>query len=413
VNAIANNPPKRILIIAFGVPPTRGPRPARAWHLARHLPTHGWEAIVLTPRHPGRRVTVAKSREHRDYPIPLRQVADPSGAPFWLQETGYRDILLSWRKKMPRGNADQALPGLYGREIPTDEELALELPPEPRTALQRIVFALRCRPDTRAGWIDPAMRAARAVAQSLSFDAVLAPASPRSGQLVARAVAKERRVPLLVDDLPPSFDEADLGERVRNLSEARPPDRDGLPEPAPVAADTRPITLLHAGPTAIRGRDPLPALDGVRWLLDSGRVTSGGIRIRFLGARDPRLGPAVSARSLGSVVTLEPEVPWLVSLHSQAEASALLLCLGPGDACRLPDRAIESLCVRRPLFVIGPVDDVMRNYITTTGAGRICADAAQLADALLESTTSWSAWKEEGVAPFRAGNVAAELAKRL
>jgi hypothetical protein len=398
-----NAPAKRILIVAFGVPPTRSPRPGRAWHLARHLPAHGWEAILLTPRHPRRRVTVLKSREHRDCPIPLRQVTDPSGAPFWLQETGYRDLLLRWRKNTPRGSADQSLPGLYGRENPTDEELALELPPEPRNAWQRIVLALRCRPDARAGWIDPAIGAARAIAQILPFDAVLAPATPRSGLRIARAIATERKVPLVVDDLPPSFDEADLvGYEPGHAPEA------AVPPAAP-----RAIALLHAGPTAIRGRDPLPSLDAARRLLDSGRVAPGMIRIRFLGAGDPRLGPAISARSLGPVVTLEPEVPWLVSLQSQAEAGALLLCLGPGDAGRLPDRAIEALCVRRPLLITGSVDVHMRNYISSTGAGRICTDSAQLADAIVESTSPWSAWREDGIAPYHARSVTAELLKRL
>ncbi len=86
----------------------------------------------------------------------------------------------------------------------------MEPPPEPRTAVQRVIFGLRCRPDARAGWIDPALRAARAIAQSLSYDAVLAPRSPKSAQAIARAIARERKIPLINDDLPPSFDEADL-----------------------------------------------------------------------------------------------------------------------------------------------------------------------------------------------------------
>jgi hypothetical protein len=388
--------------------------------MARYLPEHGWEAIVLTPKHPRRRVTVARSREHRDYPIPLRQVADPSGASYWLQETEYRDLLLSWRKKLPRGNADQSLPGLYGREIPTDEELALEPPPEPRTALQRVAFGLRCRPDARAGWIDPALRAARAIAQSLSYDAVLAPRSPKSAQAIARAIARERKIPLINDDLSPSFDEADLlgsGERVDDArlaaSPASPapetPDRSAS---APPLSPTR-IVLVHAGPTAVHGRNPLIVLDAARRLLDAGRISSGGIRIRFLGARDPRLGPAIAARSLTSIVTLEPEVPWLVSLQTQAEASALLLTLGPGDGGRLPDRALEALSVRRPLLVTGSADPGVRDFLAKTQAGTFCADNTELADAIARIAEQPVVWREEGIAPYRARNVAAELARRL
>jgi hypothetical protein len=351
-------------------------------------------------------VTVLKSREHRDHPIPLRQVADPSGVPFWLQETEYRDLLLSWRKKRPRGNADQSLPGLYGREVATDEELGLELPPAPRTAWQRVVHALRCRPDARAGWIEPALQAARALAQAMPYEAVLALSAPRSAHTIARRIAAERKVSCLIDDLPPSFDEADLAEPGAGESDLARTAAD------PQLSSRRPIVLVHAGPTAVHGRDPLIALDAARRLLDTGRLAAGGIRIRFLGASDPRLGPAVSARSLGAIVTLEPETPWLVSMQTQAQASALLLCLGPGDSGRLPDRAIEALCVRRPLLVTGSVDAGLREFLMRTGAGTVCGDSAELANAIVTCSEGWQAWREEGIAPYRAVNVVAELAKR-
>jgi hypothetical protein len=347
----------------------------------------------------------------------LRQVADPSGASYWLQETEYRDLLLSWRKKTRRENVDQSLPGLYGREIPTDEELALEPPPEPRSALQRIHFGLRCRPDARAGWIDPALRAARAIAQGLSYDAVLAPPSPRSAQAIAQAIARERKIPIIEDDLPPSFDEADLPSRAGTdpASTAAPDPPAVTPaDPPPAAwAGPRPIVLVHAGPTAVRGRDPLIVLDAARRLLDTGRVAPTGIRVRFLGARDPRLGPAIAARSLGSIVTLEPDVPWAISLQTQAEATALLLVLGPGDAGRLPDRAIEALSVHRPLLVTGAADAGLRDFLAATRAGAAYADRAALAEGIAGLEERPVAFSEEGIAPYRARNVVAELVGRL
>ena len=55
---------KRLLVVSFSVPPTRGMNASRAFHLARRLPALGWEAIVLTPRHPQRRLKVEKTHEH-------------------------------------------------------------------------------------------------------------------------------------------------------------------------------------------------------------------------------------------------------------------------------------------------------------------------------------------------------------
>ena len=285
-------------------------------------------------------------------------------------------------------------PGSYGREIPGDDEIALEPPPAPRTAVQRIVFGLRCRPDARAGWIDPALQAGRAVARILPYDAVIAPRSAPSARAIARSIARVRKIPLLVDDLPPSFDEADL------LKPVEPP--------------SGPIVLVHAGPTALRGRDPQIVLDAIRRLLDNGRFGNSGIRLRFLGARDPGLGPG-DRRWLPRLRSsrLEPEVPWMVSLQTQAEASALVVALGPGDAGRLPDRMIEALTVRRRLLVVGSADADVRRFLTATRAGAVYNDSRSLADAIAGIAQAPIQLSEEGIAPYRAWNVVARLVERL
>lgn len=393
---------KRLLLISFALPPTPGTNPSRAWHIARHLPAFGWEAIVVTPRHPRRRTTVESAREHRDHAIPLRRVIDPSGAPFWLQETAYRDLAAGWRKIAPPANADQDLPGLYGRQEPAPEEAALDPVPRPSKLWHALLAAGRFVPDARAGWIAPAVAAARAAAEILKPDAVYSVSPPLSAHCVASRVAGALGIPWLADlRLPWAQSSYGLAGRrrgaglLRRALRAGPggridlrPSFDDLDwksegvEPGRVRTD--PFVLLHAGPTAIAGRDPIPVLDAVRSLIDRGVVRAEAIRVRFLGANDPRLASAIVARRLGSVVTREPAVPWEVSIQTQAESPALLLLLGPGDEGRLPDRLLEALSVRRPLFVVGRPGGSARELVEASGIGTVCADSGALADRIAE-----------------------------
>ncbi len=422
---------KRLLVVSFALPPTLGSNPSRAWHLARHLPAFGWEAIVVTPRHPRRRMTVENAREHRDHSIPLRRVLDPSGASFWLQETGYRDLAADWRRNAPIPNADQDLPGLYGRQDPTPEEAGLAPPPRPTSAWRSAVAALRYVPDARAGWIGPATAAARAVAETLRPDAIYSVSPPLSAHCVASRIAADLRVPWLADLRFPWADSAHgLAGRLRGAGILRRAIRAGPGAPVDLRpsfdeldwkpsgsrtakARTDPLVLLHAGPTAVAGRDPIPVLDAVRALIDRGAIRADAIRLRFIGANDPRLAAAIVARRLGSVATLEPAVPWEVSIQSQAEAAALLLILGPGDAGRIPDRLLEAFAVRRPLIETGPGDPVCEGLIRSSRIRGSCGDDAVLANRiarLIEADAGVLAapvdLDEDAIAPYRALSIA-------
>lgn len=387
---------KRLLVIAFGVPPTRGPRPGRVWHFARHLPEHGWEAIVLTPRHPRRRVTVEKTREHREYPIPLRRVLDPSGIPYWLQETGYRDVLFSLRQAGRPEEIEPSLPGLYGKESLEPELLALEAPPRPRNSWQRISSWFRCNPDARAGWIQPGLGAARAVCEALAPDAVYSMSPPMTSHRIAMRVAENLRIPWIADlhespsDAPRNL--IDQWRRAHILRGARTFQLPASYDPADLhgaAADLTspegPIVLIHAGSTVVNGRDPLMLLNALRHILDAKAISTNRLRVRILGAKDPRLSAAIAERFLSGIVTLEPEVPWEISLETQAEATALLLALGPGDRNRVPDRLMEALTARKPVLAFGRTAEDFEGLIRSQlRAGSVYTDSSSLAGAITD-----------------------------
>ncbi len=167
--------------------------------MARHLPALGWEAVVLTPRHPRRHFAVEKTREHQDFPIPLRRVSDPAGHSYWLQETEYRDPAASKRKPERRPDDGLALPGLYGKEILTPDEVALEVPPARTNWLRDPLAAFRASPDARAGWIRPALEAARAVCEALRPEAVYSISPPVSAHAIAGQIAARAGIPWVAD----------------------------------------------------------------------------------------------------------------------------------------------------------------------------------------------------------------------
>ncbi|MDM7913742.1 MAG: hypothetical protein QUU85_00545, partial [Candidatus Eisenbacteria bacterium] len=191
---------KRLLVIAYAVPPTRGASPGRVGHLIRHLPAHGWEAVVLTPRHPERVVTAEKTREHRNYPIPLRLVHDGGGVPYWLQETGFQELFAGLRKAAGPPAAAEQTPGLYGKRAIDPEAQALEDPPVPKWAWQRLIVTAQSNPDHRAGWVEPGLQAARAVAQALRLDAVYSLSPPVTAHRIAMRAAENLGIPWIAEE---------------------------------------------------------------------------------------------------------------------------------------------------------------------------------------------------------------------
>ena len=425
---------KRVLIVAFAVPPTPGPSPGRAWHLARHLPDRDWEAIVLTPRNPRRRDLFVKTREHRDFPIPLRVVRDPAGRTYWLQETDYRDVAAPRMIPRRRIEEEPSLPGLYGKEILSAEEAALELSPRRRGWFRDPAGALRANPDLRAGWIRPAVAAARAVCEALKIDAVYSVSPPVSAHAIARDVAARAGIRWVADlrepwsggasgwidrlncsrilpsssriTLPPSFDPLDV-PRGGARPEARPE------EPS----EGRIPVLVHAGPTADRGRSPIPLLDAARVLADSITERPLEFRFRLLGPRDPRIDRAIGERSLGRFVTIESTVPWSVSMETQGKADALLLLLSEQEMNRIPDRLLEAMSAGRPVFALGPPGSWAEKLIREGALGAYETDgdglARRIAAWLREGAPPAVAPSIDAIAPYRAEAVAAQLAEAL
>ena len=404
--------------------------------------------VLLTPRHPRRRVKVEKTREHRSYPIPLRRVLEPTGVPFWLQETGYHDLLAPWRSGRPQTAPELVLPGLYGRETPHPEEIALGPPPSPARFSQRFFVRWRCDPDGRAGWIRPGLLAARAISETIPPDAVYSVSPPVTAHRIAARVAARLHVPWIADfrspwrgtapraidmlraartlrgatraglnigtlPLYPSFDGGDMGAAAdRSASGESRLRAGGSVLEGEGAFREEPRVLVHAGPTGTDGRDPLLLLDALRRLLDAKRINPETFRVRFLGGRDPRLAPAIAARALGGIVTMEPEVPWEVSLETQADASGLLIAVGPGDEGRLPDRMLEALVVRRPVLAFGYPAAQARGFLEATGLGSLHTDSSTLADAIASPVRPF-VLNEAALTPYRAVNVAARLAEAL
>jgi hypothetical protein len=423
---------KRLLVVAFAVPPTPGSSPGRAWHLARRLPSLGWEAIVLTPRHPQRLLAALKTREHRDFPIPLRRVLDPAGNPFWLQETEYRDLRASRRLPARRATDGLTIPGLYGKERIGEDEAALEEPLAPMSAVQSAIAALRFYPDERAGWIRPAIDGALAACAALKADAVYSFSPPVSAHAIAAHIAGRTGLPWVADlrepwrgnparwidrwnrarilrgairvSLAPSYDPADIPPRAAEPFNA-------------LDAVVRTPVLVHAGSMAVRGREPNRLLDAVRLAAGDGSGRDPGFRIRLLGARDPLITRAIGERSLGRVITVEATVPWTVSMDTQARADALLILLGDEERDRIPDRLLEAMSAGRPVFALGPPGSRTERLIREAALGSYHTSAASLAEQVglwLEKGASASiAPPGEAAAAYRSESVAAKLVEAI
>jgi hypothetical protein len=421
---------KKLLVVTFSVPPTPGANPPRAQHLARHLPEFGWEAIILTPRHPHREKGPSKTREHRRYPIPLRRITLATGEEAWLQETGYEDILLEARKSAPAIIDGPGQPGLYGRHTPTDEELALEAPPEITSPLRRFRAAMRSVPDARAGWVLHGVLAARAVCETLQPDAVYSVSPSVSAHRIAMRAAENVGIPWVADHLEPwrgalpspvdQLIRLRILRHARRVSLPRSFDERDLPH-FPRAAQqgaSLPLTLVHAGGLATRGRSSRILLDALRRLREIDSVTAGELRVRLVGPQDSGLTRAVGERSLAGIVTIERRIPWEMSLEMQSEADAVLIAAGPGDLLRVPDRLVEAMAVRRTVLAFGPEPNPsFEELLRTSGLGSYHTSDLSLAGAIRERIAAPGpgdlVLNEAAIAPHRARNVTARIVELI
>jgi len=396
---VAGRPPRRVLVVAFHVPPYSGSSGVqRTLKFVKYLPGYGWEPLVLTA---DPRAYVGTSDDLLKE-IPAGTVVERA---FCLDAQRH----LSWRGRYLRFTA---LPDRWVSWFPG-------------AVLRGLAMIRRHRPEVI--WATYPIATAHVIAATLARlsglplvadyrDAMVVddfpedPAQRRSYQAIERRVIA--RAGAAVFTTPSSR------ELYRARYPAVPADRlvwirngyddadfAALPE-AGARAPGAPVRLLHSGLIKLSERDPRPFLSALAGLLAEGKLARGSVEVVFRAPGDEGLHRRLVAEAgLGDVVRIEPRVEYAEALREMAAADALLIFQDAGCNHLVPAKLYEYIRARRPVLALTDARGETADIVRESGAGLVVD---------LASTSAIAAALPGYVADLAAGRapVASEAAMR-
>jgi glycosyltransferase involved in cell wall biosynthesis len=396
---------RRVLLPCYWFPPVPSVGSVRVGALARYLPRHGWQAVVVTPRRPG----------VRPDGIEIHETEDRDRAATLKRRFGMRPDL-ALKDQVAAGAPDRGAAGAL------------------RAAAIEVGKALVAFPDANRGWVPLAVAAAERAASAGRVDAILTSSPPVSVHLAGRRLRERLGVPWIADlrDLwsqdhnsaapawrrglerrleRATFRHADAlvtvseplaaqlrglhpGARVHAILNGFDPERTGLATPS-----AERFTICHTGTFYQGRRDPTLFLDTLAGLLRAGRLDRARVRVQLVSRQESWLVDLVRRLGLEDVVDVLAWVPWDEALRMQQQAQVLLLLHwgGPAEAGVYTGKVFEYLAARRPILVVGGGEGVLTDLLRDTGAGVQVSDREALERTLL----GWFAEFEAGGVRYR------------
>ncbi|HET7685938.1 MAG TPA: glycosyltransferase [Candidatus Limnocylindria bacterium] len=384
---------RRLLVVAYFFPPVGGVGVERTLKHVEHLPTHGWQPVVVAPANSGYRL-VDPATEARIPPgTEVHRVRTVE--PAHLRRAVGR--LVGRGGSRPTAPATTASPeagtgGLLGRVR------------DAANAAWGATIPLLFFPDEQVAWLPGAVAAGVAAHQAEPVDAIYSSSPPVSGHLAAGRIARRIGRPWIADFRDPWIGNAfarrlpaphraaqrrmerwivEQADRVvlataaiRDAFATRYPDREGrlvhLPngydladlggEPA-APRDDGTFRLIYAG-SVYGDRELGILLDGVELLLTRRPELRERLRIEFVGwmseanlslaaRRLPALDPVV--RHTGFVRRAEA-----IARQRGADAGLVLIAAGEGRDAVATGKLYEYLGLDLPVLAVVPPGEVRR-----------------------------------------------------
>ena len=378
-------PSKRVLMVAYHFPPLAGSSGIqRTLRFVQHLPSFGWQPLVLTadPR------AYERTSDDLQDEVPAGTVVERAfaldaarhlsiGGRYWAP-LARPDRWMSWRfDAVRRGLAmvRRFRPDVIWSTYPiaTAHLIGSELARRtglPWVADFRDPMAQDGYPADAATWssFDAIERTTVARAALCTFT------TPGAVKLYrARYPQQAARI----HGLENGYDEDTFAAAEAEPAARGDPDRGAL---APGA-----ITLLHSGIVYPSERDPSHLLDAVRGLHDAGRVTPKRLRLRFRAAvHDESIRRLASERGVLDYIDLLPPIAYSQALAEMLRADGLLVMQASNCNEQVPAKIYEYMRARRPIVALTDSKGDTAEVLRQVGVTRIAAldDAPQIASLL-------------------------------
>ncbi len=382
---------KRVLVLGYWYtdPGMGGVRMRR---IARLLPRHGWEPVVLAP------------------PLnPASAVELPVGVRF--EAVTAPDLARVYAKIRSLGRT-QSTSGAVRQAEPTARDISLT------SKLNRWLMI----PDKQVPWYRSALRRGREILRHEKVDVIFASMDPRTCLLVAARLAKESGIPSVLE-----FRDLWTGNPYYHIAQAATPihrwiherlernvlkqaarvsavcrgiaqhlsekhasvlhapielnynffDPDEYPDSSPPPAPGRPFTISYTG-ALYGGRGPHQFLEGFRAFLDQTGLTPAQCRFRWAGSiiGIAGLNEVLERTRVRPYLDFLGQVPHREALRELMLSDVSLLIQAPNDAIHIPGKLFEAMGARVPLLALANPSETA-DIITRSRAGLVCAHTAE------------------------------------
>ena len=399
----ADDPPRRVLVLAYYFPPLGGSGVQRVAKLAKYLPGAGWQPTVVTAR-PGRYFAFDAGLADEVRAAGVEVVATPTLDP-------------------TRGGQGAAT-----------------MPSGARAGLLARLSAWAFVPDNKVGWAPFALAAAGRMHHARPFDAVYATAPPYTGLLVGARLARRWGVPLVVDlrddwlGNPRHVYPTRLHRRLHAALEGRvfgaaasihvisDAMREAVAARHPALADRVRIVPQGFDPEDFPPRPPppVPDADAVFRIVYTGVFydaqrpdvflaalarfarahPDARVAADFYGLVPPDFAALVAAHGLGGIATYHGYAPHADVARHLADASMLWLTIGEraGADGISTGKLYDYFGARRPILGLVPPSGTAAAALRRYGAGTGDSPAAHIVaptdtdGAAAAMAAVWTAW---------------------
>lgn len=403
---------KRVLMIAYHYPPCRGSSGLqRTLNFTRHLPSHGWDPLLLTvkPRAYPERSNDQLGDVPPEMPVKrafaLDSARDLSMKGRYVSWTALPDRWISW----------------LGWGVPAGLHLIRKYKPQVIWSTYPIATAL---------WIGYALHRLTGIPWVADVRDPLTEDDPRTGQrhppdlklwrarriIEKKSMEESSRVVLVTPGarriyaeryaamsekhwavIPNGYAEETFAAVERDLVRAAP--------------NGRPMHLLHSGvlyPTP--DRDPGAFFEALGRLHGSGRISPAKLRVtlRASGFED-RYRAQIHDRGLDDIVKLAPPIPYKDALAEMLTADGLLVFQGYTSNPAVPAKLYEYLRAKRPIFAL--VDGEGDTAATLRAAGTGTLVSMESSEQIADGLTQFLSAVGRGVAPIANDDIVRSYAR--
>ena len=369
---------KKVIYIAFNYNHDTGIASKRLRGVSKHLPSFGWQPIVIVPRTSNETVKIDNVR---------------------VVETDYQDMI---SKFMPSSNNTGRK-----REVSSQEQTNKFV--SKSISIAGEIFAY---PDSMKYWKKPAMEAACEIIENEKVDAIMSTTSPVTSHIIAHDLKDKYGIPWVADlrdlwNLNPyinhnvirryfekrlemkTFKNVDALTTTTELAKQKlqsiHPDKKIVSvvsgfdpqdfEKTKQTEESEKLTLIYAGSLYNGKRDPSILFDSIGQLIKENKIDPNKIVIDFYGD-DTNLKELSQKYDIQNNVRIHGRITQEEVLQHQMNSDVLLLIswMDESEKMFIPGKIYDCIGCKKPVLSIGYKEGSLKDLINETNIGYHVSD---------------------------------------